>query len=621
VENLSHAAHGVQPLFAQSALARNASAATRQPGNIAELPFPAPLPKPELAPKVIAEGITDFGQATDAACFLLADVQCPPEHRAFVDCLIGVAGGRVDWFEASDEIIAMRAAKSCKWVQRHRDEFDAWQRENLCTLIEVRDNFTDAEGKRHPHRYRVHISRLAVETMLEARLDSLAFQKNPGLAIERAARAKRDSVPNMPPRQRRGRKREPDAETTINKNLKMAATLIGNAAKLVSAIELNRAAGSTMLPFQLDAELIANVEREVKSLSALLPSLPLSSTLNTLLDTGGEAGGASDESVKGDGSEPRADLAPCVLPLPYAKPSAPGHIPPSGHFVHLETSRFVEVLEETTLAPIQSKGEAVEHIELFESVGAVTFDVTMRDEESGRASLFETVDGRAMRSRLPAYLARNDEGESLIARPHGTRELWQVDDAPRDLVEQLAEFAFEAHETSPGNYQIWLAPEGTPGEIAAAEPRFFARIADTGANRGGRGATRLAGSLNQKPGRASFPVCLVHRAPGRLAEVAELGRAAWLAPEPEPSPEQTRVAPVRSNEAEKSLPDYRQCLAERGGDRSRADFLFSLRASRQGFTEEEIAAALRAESDKARARRDRYAERTARKAAQIVAAS
>jgi hypothetical protein len=56
-------------------------------------------------------------------------------------------------------------------------------------------------------------------------------------------------------------------------------------------------------------------------------------------------------------------------------------------------------------------------------------------------------------------------------------------------------------------------------------------------------------------------------------------------------------------------------------DRSKADINFAIRCRKWGWSEEETAAKLRAESAKAKRRRDGYAERTARRASQIIAGS
>ncbi len=170
----------------------------------------------------------DYGQTTASANFLLAGAKCPPEHRAFIDAIVGVAGGRAEFFTASDETIARHVGRSSKWVQMHRRELLAWQTSERVTLIEIEDNYRDADGAHHAHRYRVHLARFAAESTIDARL-APDYGTHPGKALEAAALTYRDSLPTMQPRKRRKRDRQPDAATEISRALKYAATLIDKA--------------------------------------------------------------------------------------------------------------------------------------------------------------------------------------------------------------------------------------------------------------------------------------------------------------------------------------------------------------------------------------------------------
>jgi hypothetical protein len=219
----------------------------------------------KTAPAVISvnadERVTEFNLTTDSVNLLLAEMQCPVELRALVDALIGIAGSRTDeWFEVSDAVIAQRLRKSEKTVSRYRDNLTAWQSDNQVTFVEIVDNYTDANGKRHSHGYRVHLSWLAVETMDAAKADTLEWRKNPGVAMQAAAKRKRDEIPNMPARTHRGRKYEPDAESLINKNLKTAATMLRKVEKMVEGIELQRSMNGNNEPFTLKPEPITSIK-------------------------------------------------------------------------------------------------------------------------------------------------------------------------------------------------------------------------------------------------------------------------------------------------------------------------------------------------------------------------
>ena len=93
---------------------------------------------------------------------------------------------------------------------------------------------------------------------------------------------------------------------------------------------------------------------------------------------------------------------------------------------------------------------------------------------------------------------------NVIVRPRGPGVTFiQLDDLKADQLPPLAPAAFLTLETSPGNYQAWLALPGT-------EDKDFARRLrkGTGADTTASGATRVAGSLNFKDKYApNFPAC------------------------------------------------------------------------------------------------------------------
>ena len=82
----------------------------------------------------------------------------------------------------------------------------------------------------------------------------------------------------------------------------------------------------------------------------------------------------------------------------------------------------------------------------------------------------------------------------MIVRPHGPGVTFiQLDDLKADKLARLAPAVFLILETSPGNFQAWLA-------LAGDEDKDFARRLrkGTGADTTASGATRVAGSLNFK---------------------------------------------------------------------------------------------------------------------------
>jgi hypothetical protein len=171
----------------------------------------------------------DFADTTDAASLLLTHLKFAPQLRAFVDAVIGAAGGADDFVEITDKILAERMGRSTKTVQSYRNEFRAWPDHGA--IIEIKDNWRHPEtGESHAHAYRCHIDKLAVEAMQNARV-SAEWSRNRHKAMEEAARTIGDSAPCFPPRKVKKRKPVSDAEM-VKRNLKQSAELLSRAAGL-----------------------------------------------------------------------------------------------------------------------------------------------------------------------------------------------------------------------------------------------------------------------------------------------------------------------------------------------------------------------------------------------------
>jgi hypothetical protein len=136
--------------------------------------------------------------------------------------------------------------------------------------------------------------------------------------------------------------------------------------------------------------------------------------------------------------------------------------------------------------------EAMEMLCVFASVGATHFDVTLKDEQSGKISFDRgrTVNGLSL--TLPSLLQRADaEGLDIIIRPRGKNEteFIQLDDLTAESVEKVRPFAFAVIETSRGNFQAWLC-------VTDAEETTARRLREaTGADLHASRAVRLWASL------------------------------------------------------------------------------------------------------------------------------
>src|SRR3954447_6890354 len=226
---------------------------------------------------------------------------------------------------------------------------------------------------------------------------------------------------------------------------------------------------------------------------------------------------------------------------------------------------------------------------------------------------------------MPAMMrAANTERLNFIVRPHGAGVTFlQLDDLDAVKLARAAPPCFIALETSPGNYQAWLA-------IPDLLDQDFARRVrkGSGADAGASGATRIAGSRNLKPKYApNFPRVVIHTAqPGRKTDYAELEQLGLVAPPEEFAP--LPAAPARSiSGSNRKWPSYPMCVegappnqAGTGPDLSLADWTWCMTASTWGFGETEMAEMLLVVSEHPRhpSNGARSAERTARRAAAAV---
>jgi hypothetical protein len=520
--------------------------------------------------------LDDYGHTTDAASLLLAEQQCPPEFRAFLDAVIGAArvgSGRADatgLVEISDAQLARRAGRCTKWVQEWRNKIRGWQEDSNTEFIFIRDNYREPDGTPHPHAYRVHIDELAAETVLEARRSG-EWQRDPHGALEATARRVAESAPTFKPRKRRERAKRSN-RAVMQTKIKQAARLLGEVADMIG---FNDA-------WPEDEE-VEGLRASMDKLSAVL------------------SGGVNNSSLKINTD--RVELGGVVEN--YS--TCPGSV------------------ESTTYANQETQPGAEEGAAAVRAFDVAEFQITLLDDSKPKGSEpegFERLCGAELLSFLPGLLKRNREnGESLIIRPVAPN-LIQVDDCDRATLEVLQPFSFLTVETSEGNYQAWIAlPVGVAkAERDATRRRLLAKL--DGADRSASGAMRWPGSLNHKPGRGRFMVRLRAAAPGRTATVAELEAAGLLALV-SPNPQPARPSKLRANRAPREWPDYQRCVREakrRGDDSpdlSDADKNWSILALDRGWQPADVEAKLCELRDKARRRPD-YARRTVAYAASVV---
>ena len=270
--------------------------------------------------------------------------------------------------------------------------------------------------------------------------------------------------------------------------------------------------------------------------------------------------------------------------------------------------------------------EAQRMLDVCASVGATAVDLTLTTA-TGEKDLFRrNLPLAELRSVLPVMLFDAFTRKlNVIIRPHGpTVTLLQLDDLKSH---QLPAVAFVALETSPGNYQAWLA---LPGKL---DKEFASRVRKgAGADIGASGATRIPGSLNFKPehapektGRPHYPrVTITEAHPQLMTTAAELEQLGLVAAKEH----FTALSPARFTSANlRTWPSYQIAAdgaplnkAGTGPDLSRADFVWCMTCSTWGFEEKEITERLLQESEHARmpGNGQPYAERTAKRASAYV---
>src|SRR5271155_1309848 len=148
--------------------------------------------------------------------------------------------------------------------------------------------------------------------------------------------------------------------------------------------------------------------------------------------------------------------------------------------------------------------EARAMLDVCASVGARAVALTLTSQSGDKeyfrrnAPLDEL--GRSLQQGLLDDAAKHRR--NVIIRPHDAKpdsqrdvSFLQLDDLKAHQL--LPELAFVTFETSPGNYQAWLALPGRLDKELASRIRKGA-----GADIGASGATRIPGSINFKPDHA-----------------------------------------------------------------------------------------------------------------------
>lgn len=228
------------------------------------------------------------------------------------------------------------------------------------------------------------------------------------------------------------------------------------------------------------------------------------------------------------------------------------------------------------------------------------------------------LDTAAFLANLPRWKERAAlESLSIVGRVRGP--VLQIDDCDEMTASLLRHFAFVVIETSPANFQCWLAFKDDTDKEATRQRLFRGLktlLPQTQANHGSGGAVRWPGTTNHKPNRqqadGSYPlvrVACVNR--GQVVTPSLLDEVGLLAPEELPK---AATMPTRRTAEVRTYSHYLAAAPKRQRDnqpdRSRADQSFVNQLIGAGWGDEDICVELMAASERAKEKGLAYARRT-----------
>jgi hypothetical protein len=569
---------------------------------------------------------SDVGRLTEIVGVIFAETGGVAKNRPFLDALLGIAKGRIDWdkqeaveFPASRQTLAKQLQKSAPglaWagqemqlqsVERMAKRFFSNQEAAGVIWVEKRLVFNSETRRNEPTRYRLPILAYALEALHRAKSNREGYRSDrPGSVYERAAREVAAELLAGAAATRMGQDK-PKRQQSVEHTLKQTLGMMRSLRKKLEADGYDHD-----LTFQTLSEL----------------------AVEAMNDMGGKSDPPLTVNHGGIGILAPRDYS-SSLGLNSSSGRGVNFDPPLGPRVSdLEGSS-----ERSIAVPL---GVQLEDIEAFESVGCMSFDLSLTTEDKVGRGYFPGLSADELKQKLTEIfdMAERDCLNTII-RPHVDQDspiasLIQLDDLHEEKVKRVAKLAFRIIETSPGNYQAFVAGdfyEGMRGRL----------ISGIGADAGANGWTRIAGSLNVKAGRrqpdGGYP--RVRSAgsefgaePGRITNGPQLQQAGLLnecsaeGGQQRSGVEKSTAAPRPPSRLKPrgkkrpGFPDYQKVTkhaaaarTDAAQDRSVHDFVWAFIAADWGRSEEETIEELLRVSPKAQEKGGRkYAERTVAKA-------
>ncbi|WP_375493318.1 DNA-primase RepB domain-containing protein [uncultured Nostoc sp.] len=286
---------------------------------------------------------------------------------------------------------------------------------------------------------------------------------------------------------------------------------------------------------------------------------------------------------------------------------------------------------------------ALEMVDLFVASGADRFDVTLTNANGELIRYRPNLTTEDVKHKIPYSINQAIENRhNIIIRPRNhakTIFFVQLDDLSTDKLEKVEYARFLTIETSPNNFQSWIAISKAERTDEKEIARVLRRI--SGADTSASGATRLAGTRNFKDKYApDYPIVAINSSNNGLIvseqDLKDMGLLANAAaaintpasPTPSRTPRPILKTSYQPEKQPKRFPDYGRCLDNApansegtGQDTSRADFTWCMIAIDWGWSVEETATQLlkeRFDDHKKNRNSEHYATLTARNAESAV---
>jgi hypothetical protein len=566
--------------------------------------------------------------------------------KIYIDALLAIADGRDEFKASNDEFvlyirnnrnITQKSAE--RTVTRYATAFYQWQDEaKIGFVYRLRGGKDMATGESYPSEYKLPILSVIadilenggwnhypesdqMEVLDSLRIDPDSLSGSTGDQLEDMEAAVHElnrtfflagnkSTQVSRNRPSKVKKRKPEWD------LKAALTLVTKAIsnctnsnqerELLQDIKATVVAGLASLP-----ELIVDDEDTPQS-TAKDNSVPQRN--NTEGTEKGTQGGARKDSPFSDPSEPEPPFVEVEIPMavaPLASEDALDKPTPS-------CVSKKEFLETPLLA-----------LEAFKSVGTESFFSMYKCEATGKLISEFTKSAERFENELHTYFIKSEcEKVSFCVRPEIDHVI-QLDDLTEADVNLFKPFSFLSVETSPGNYQSWIALDAaSAARRYEIRQQLLCKLAGLGGvDKSASGSLRFPGFRNfkNKHKDAGFPrVKVTAVALGNRVSESTLAAADLLLPPPVLHPPVYEGSSKfnRSSKSPTVFPSWeRACTSlklDGGADQSVADFRWCMIAFDWGWSEHAVMAELRRVSPKAAKAPRGYVERTVRRAAQRV---